>query len=93
MNVLVAGATGYLRHYVMQEFKRRGHWIRALAGQLGHRRMRLFDPCAAELFDFFATAGQYENVAPRYGTHTLDDYYCLLSHPAADDRGLGFSIA
>lgn len=29
-NVLVAGATGYLGRYVVQEFKRRGYWVRAL---------------------------------------------------------------
>jgi uncharacterized protein YbjT (DUF2867 family) len=28
--VLVAGATGYLGKYVVQEFKRRGYWVRAL---------------------------------------------------------------
>jgi len=31
MNVLVAGATGYLGRFVVQEFKRRGYWVRALA--------------------------------------------------------------
>ncbi len=39
------------------------------------RVMRLFDQHAADLFDFFATAGQYENVAPRFGAHRLDDYF------------------
>ena len=29
--VLVAGATGYLGRFVVQEFKNRGHWVRALA--------------------------------------------------------------
>lgn len=29
--VLVAGATGYLGRYVVQEFKRRGYWVRVLA--------------------------------------------------------------
>lgn len=29
--VLVAGATGYLGKYVVQEFKRQGYWVRALA--------------------------------------------------------------
>ena len=29
--VLVAGATGYLGRYVVQEFKRQGYWVRALA--------------------------------------------------------------
>ena len=29
--VLIAGATGYLGRFVVQEFKRRGYWIRALA--------------------------------------------------------------
>ena len=28
---MVAGLTGYLGRYVVQEFKRQGHWIRALA--------------------------------------------------------------
>jgi nucleoside-diphosphate-sugar epimerase len=31
LNVLVAGAIGYLGRCVVREFKRRGHWIRALA--------------------------------------------------------------
>jgi uncharacterized protein YbjT (DUF2867 family) len=29
--VLVAGATGYLGRFVVQEFKKRGYWVRALA--------------------------------------------------------------
>jgi hypothetical protein len=32
----------------------------------------------ADLFDFFVTAGQHENVAPQFGTHTLDDYFRAL---------------
>ena len=32
----------------------------------------------ALLFDFFATAGRYENVAPCYGTHTLESYFRQL---------------
>ncbi|MEJ2194003.1 MAG: NAD(P)H-binding protein [Ignavibacteriaceae bacterium] len=28
--VLVAGATGYLGKYVVQEFKKQGYWVRAL---------------------------------------------------------------
>jgi uncharacterized protein YbjT (DUF2867 family) len=46
--------------------------------------MRLLDRHSADLFDFFATAGQYENVAPRFGTHTLDDYFRELSCSPAD---------
>jgi uncharacterized protein YbjT (DUF2867 family) len=46
--------------------------------------IRLFDRHAADLFDFFATAGQYENVAPCYGTCTLDDYFRELSRPAVE---------
>jgi uncharacterized protein YbjT (DUF2867 family) len=46
--------------------------------------MRLFNRHAADLFDFFATAAQSENVAPQFGTHTLDDYFRTLdkAHPA-----------
>lgn len=29
--VLVAGATGYLGHYVVKEFKKQGYWVRALS--------------------------------------------------------------
>ncbi len=29
--VIVAGATGYLGRFVVQEFKKRGYWVRALA--------------------------------------------------------------
>ncbi|MDY7037435.1 MAG: NmrA family NAD(P)-binding protein [Thermodesulfobacteriota bacterium] len=29
--VLVIGATGYLGRFVVQEFKKRGYWVRALA--------------------------------------------------------------
>jgi uncharacterized protein YbjT (DUF2867 family) len=64
------------------------HWLASLA----IAAMRLFDRHGAELFDFFATAGQNENVAPSYGTHTLDDYFRLLSQPPAGNLGLGFSI-
>jgi len=28
--VLVAGATGYLGHYVVKQFKKQGYWVRAL---------------------------------------------------------------
>jgi uncharacterized protein YbjT (DUF2867 family) len=42
------------------------------------KAMRLFDRHAADLLDFFVTAGQYENAAPRFGTHTLDDYFRQL---------------
>jgi uncharacterized protein YbjT (DUF2867 family) len=31
MKVLVAGATGYLGRFVVQELKRRGYWVRVLA--------------------------------------------------------------
>ena len=43
------------------------------------KAMRLFDRHAADLFDFFVTAGRHENVAPRFGTHMLDDYFRQLS--------------
>jgi uncharacterized protein YbjT (DUF2867 family) len=43
------------------------------------RAMRLFDRHAADLFAFFATAGQYENVAPCFGSHTLDEHFRELS--------------
>ncbi len=46
--------------------------------------MRLFNPHAADLFDFFATAGRYENVAPCFGRHTLDEYFQELSRPPAE---------
>ena len=42
------------------------------------KAMRLFDRHAADLFDFFATAGQFENVAPQFGTQRLDDYFRAL---------------
>jgi uncharacterized protein YbjT (DUF2867 family) len=48
------------------------------------RAMGLFDRHAAGLLDFFATAGRYENVAPRFGMHTLDDYFRELSRPSAE---------
>jgi uncharacterized protein YbjT (DUF2867 family) len=46
--------------------------------------MRLFNRHAADLFDFFATAGQFENVAPCLGRHTLDEYFRELSRPLAE---------
>jgi uncharacterized protein YbjT (DUF2867 family) len=56
------------------------HWLAgAVIGA-----MRLLDRHAADLFDFFATAGQYENVAPCFGTHTLDDYFRELSRLPAE---------
>ena len=30
LRVVVAGSTGYLGKFVAREFKRRGHWVRAL---------------------------------------------------------------
>ena len=52
--------------------------------------MGLLDRHAADLFDFFATASQYENVAPRYGTHTLDDYFRQLADGTSSrDRSAG----
>ena len=153
MNVFVAGTTGYLGRYVVQEFKRQGHWLRALVrkperlaspgpflapavrdqiddlfvgqvtqpetsvgicdgihvvfssvgltritqipswlARLAIAAMQLFDRHAAELFEFLVTAGQYENAAPSYGTHTLDDCFRLLSQPPAGNLGLGLSI-
>jgi hypothetical protein len=41
--------------------------------------MRLFNPYAADLFDFFATAGRYESVAPCFGTRRLDQYFQELA--------------
>jgi hypothetical protein len=46
--------------------------------------MRLFDQHTADLFDFFATAGRYENVAPCFGTCTLDEYFRALSRRPAE---------
>jgi uncharacterized protein YbjT (DUF2867 family) len=46
--------------------------------------MRLFNPHAADLFDFFATAGLFENVAPCYGTRTLEDCFRELSQLSAE---------
>ena len=40
---------------------------------VGDGQKRLNPIHGADLFDFFVTAGKYENVAPRYGTHTLED--------------------
>jgi uncharacterized protein YbjT (DUF2867 family) len=54
--------------------------IPAGLARAGIGAMRLFDRHAADLFDFFATAGRYDNVAPCFGTHTLDDYFRKLSH-------------
>jgi uncharacterized protein YbjT (DUF2867 family) len=41
--------------------------------------MRTFNPHGADLFDFFVTAAQRENVAPQFGTRTLEDYYRSLA--------------
>jgi hypothetical protein len=46
--------------------------------------MRLFNRHATDLFDFFATACRFENVAPQFGTHTLDEYFQELSRPPAE---------
>jgi uncharacterized protein YbjT (DUF2867 family) len=53
--------------------------IPAGLARVGIGTMRLFDRHAAELFDFFATAGRFENVAPCFGTHALDEYFRELS--------------
>jgi uncharacterized protein YbjT (DUF2867 family) len=56
------------------------------------KAMRLINRHAADLFDFFATAAQYENVAPQFGAHTLEDYFRLLGQAIqsseADDSQL-----
>ncbi len=41
--------------------------------------IRLFNKHTADLFDFFVTAGQYDNVAPQFGIYALKDYYQELS--------------
>lgn len=41
--------------------------------------MCLFNRHTADLFDFFVTAAQYENVAPQFGTQTLNDYFRQLN--------------
>jgi uncharacterized protein YbjT (DUF2867 family) len=51
------------------------------------KAMRLFNRHAADLFDFFATAAQYENVAPQLGTHTLDDYFRALDQVVQPSKG------
>jgi len=58
--------------------------IPAGLARAGIGAMRLFDRHAADLFDFFATAGRFENVAPCFGTHTLDEYFQELSRPPAE---------
>ncbi|NIV29252.1 MAG: NAD(P)H-binding protein [Anaerolineae bacterium] len=52
--------------------------IPAWMAKAGIKTMRLFDGHGADLLDFFVTAGQYENVAPQFGTHTLEDYFRAL---------------
>lgn len=52
--------------------------IPAGLARAGIGAMRLFDRRAADLFDFFATAGRFENVAPKFGTRTLDEYLRAL---------------
>jgi len=58
--------------------------IPAGLARAGIGAMRLFDRHAADLFDFFATAGRFENVAPCFGTHTLGEYFEELSRPPAE---------
>ncbi|MEJ2209679.1 MAG: SDR family oxidoreductase [Anaerolineae bacterium] len=58
--------------------------IPAGLARVGIGAMRLFDRHAADLFDFFATAGRYENVAPCFGTHALDAYFRELSRSPAE---------
>ena len=58
--------------------------IPAGLARVGIGAMRLFDRHAADLFDFFATAGRYDNVAPCFGTHALDEYFRELSRSRAE---------
>ena len=46
--------------------------------------LQLFHWHAADHLDFFATAGRYEDVAPCFGRHTLDEYFQELSRPPAE---------
>lgn len=54
-----------------------------LAG-LGIGALGLFDRQSADLFDFFATAGQYESIAPQFGSRTLDAHYRALLQADSD---------
>ena len=52
--VLVAGATGYLGHHVVKEFKKQGYWVRALtrsADKLEHSRDYVDDIFVGEVTD------------------------------------------
>ena len=41
------------------------------------------------LFDFFATAAQYENVAPQLGTCALEDYFRTLDEAVQPSKSGG----
>jgi uncharacterized protein YbjT (DUF2867 family) len=46
--VLVAGATGYLGRFVVQEFKKQGFWVRALARNAG--KIESLSDCIDEIY-------------------------------------------
>jgi uncharacterized protein YbjT (DUF2867 family) len=52
--------------------------IPAWLASAGVKVLRLFDRHAADLFDFFVTAGEFESIAPPFGTRTLDNHYRAL---------------
>ncbi len=52
--------------------------IPAWIASAGIKALELFNRHAADLFDFFVTAGLTENVAPQCGTHTLEDHFRAL---------------
>ncbi len=52
--------------------------IPAWMASVGVKTVRLFNRHAADLFDFFVTAGEVESIAPQFGSHTLDEHYRAL---------------
>ena len=63
--VLIAGATGYLGRFAVQEFKKQGYWVRALARtpeKLENLREYIDEPFIGEVTDKSSLSGICKNI-------------------------------
>jgi len=76
--VLVAGSTGYIGRYVVQEFKNRGYWVRALVRSVekAAKPGAHLEPAIADLADELVVA---EATNPKTLTGLCDDIEIVFS--------------
>ena len=81
MNILVAGAGGFIGHHLVKRLKAEGHWVRGV-----DLRPPEFEPSPADEFAL-ADLRQFEGCLQ--AAHGMDDIYQL----AADMGGIGYITA